>query len=103
MLLKGEKIPVNSAHHQAIKNLGDGFEAIATSSDGTIIEAIRHKEAPIIGVQWHPERMCFAKKREDTIDGKEIIKCFLDCANNFDLTMVAQCGKLIEKSGNFIF
>lgn len=75
--LYGEKFPVNSAHHQGIKKLGDGFEVIATAHDGKTIEAIRHKEMPIIGVQWHPERMCFDKKREDTVDGKEIIKYFL--------------------------
>ena len=45
----------NSFHHQSVNKLGNGFEIIGTASDG-IVEAIRHTEFPIFGVQWHPER-----------------------------------------------
>ena len=34
--------------------------------------------AIVIGVQWHPERMCAGQKREDTIDGIGIFKYFID-------------------------
>lgn len=67
---------VNSSHHQAIKDTGEGFDVVATA-DYTTIEGIVHKELPIFGVQWHPERMCFANKREDTVDGSEIFKFFI--------------------------
>lgn len=52
----GENFLVNSFHHQSIHRLGDGLEAIALTEDN-IVEGIVHKELPILGVQWHPERM----------------------------------------------
>ncbi len=50
-----KEFETNSYHHQALKDLADGIEVIATSKDDNIIEAIIHKELPIIGLQWHPE------------------------------------------------
>jgi len=48
-------ICVNSAHHQAIKELGMNLRATAISSDG-LIEAIEsEKHTWVMGVQWHPE------------------------------------------------
>jgi putative glutamine amidotransferase len=46
---------VNSSHHQAIKQIADGFRMNATSSD-RVIEGIEHPDHPfLLGVQWHPE------------------------------------------------
>ena len=49
------RLPVNSAHHQAVNRVGPGVTVSATAPDG-VIEAI---EAPsrrfCLGVQWHPE------------------------------------------------
>lgn len=47
-------INVNSYHHQAIKDLADNLEVVATHNDGTI-EMVVHKSLPIFAVQWHPE------------------------------------------------
>ena len=54
-ILQTEEIPVNSYHHQAVKNVAEGFNVAAVSKDGTIeaIESVNHSF--IIGVQWHPE------------------------------------------------
>lgn len=54
---KGQ-LMVNSTHHQAVKGVGEGLVASATSPDG-IIEAIEGtaKDNFILGVQWHPELM----------------------------------------------
>lgn len=47
-------IEVSSYHHQAIDRLGAGLIVTATSADG-VIEAVEHRRADIVAVQWHPE------------------------------------------------
>ena len=75
--LYGEKFFVNSSHHQGAKRLGDGLAATAFWQ-GEYIEAFEHTKYPMFGVQWHPERMCFKHKREDTVSGDLVLKYFLD-------------------------
>jgi len=49
------EIPVNSAHHQAVKAPGPGLLVDATAPDG-VIEGIEDPRRRFcIGVQWHPE------------------------------------------------
>ena len=52
-----EVLPVNSFHHQAVKEAASGFAVSALSPDGLIeaVESTQHKS--MIGVQWHPECM----------------------------------------------
>lgn len=50
--LFGEKLEVNSLHHQAIDRPAEGFTITAMSEDG-VIEAFEKDK--IIAVQWHPE------------------------------------------------
>lgn len=82
--LYGEEFTVNSAHHQAVKNLGRDLEVVATALDGNdTIEAIRHKTLPIFAVQFHPERMCFSARRGDTVDGATLFRKFIEvCMEN---------------------
>lgn len=47
---------VNSLHHQAVENPGNGFIISAKAKDG-IIEAIESKKGFAIGVQWHAENL----------------------------------------------
>lgn len=75
--LYGETFQTNSSHHQAVKELGKGLCATALWED-KYIEAIEHTSLPIIGVQWHPERMCFDRSREDTVSGADILRYFID-------------------------
>ena len=54
-IISTNDIMVNSAHHQAIKNPGNGLIVNALSEDG-IIEGIEDPTKNFcIGVQWHPE------------------------------------------------
>lgn len=64
----GREFVTNSCHHQGIHQLGTGLIPIQYSDDG-VLEGIIHESLPILGVQWHPERMCGALRREDTVDG----------------------------------
>lgn len=46
---------VNSAHHQAVKSIGEGVVVNAYATDG-LIEGIEHPAYKFcLGVQWHPE------------------------------------------------
>jgi putative glutamine amidotransferase len=56
-ILGATEVMTNSFHHQAVKQVGEGFVAVACTAD-KVIEAIEnpsHRFA--IGVQWHPEGM----------------------------------------------
>ena len=57
LLALPEEFTTNSYHHQALKQVAEGLEVIALSKDDKVIEAIVHKELPIIATQWHPEMM----------------------------------------------
>jgi putative glutamine amidotransferase len=51
------QIPVNSFHHQAVKDVASGLVATGWSEDG-LIEVIEHPGSSFaLGVQWHPELM----------------------------------------------
>ena len=65
----GARASVNSSHHQGAGRLGRGLSATAFAPDG-VVEAVEHGSLPILGVQFHPERMAFAHARPDTADGR---------------------------------
>ncbi len=75
--LYGLDFKVNSFHHQAVNRLGRGLKATMWSADATVIEGFEHESLPVFGVQWHPERMCFSKHRDDTVDGTAIFAHFM--------------------------
>jgi putative glutamine amidotransferase len=75
-------INVNTMHHQAVKDVGEGLIVTAVAPDG-VIEAIeRPGDTFVLGVQWHPERLitysehnallnmfveeCISKKQKET-------------------------------------
>lgn len=62
-IVKNERLPVNSRHHQAIKALAPGLVVSALSEDG-LIEGIEHEDHyPGLAFQWHPENL--SKKDPD--------------------------------------
>ena len=64
-IFSAETLPVNSFHHQAVREPGPHLHVTAQSPDGIIeaIESTEHKS--IIGVQWHPE--CFILRGDETM------------------------------------
>ena len=54
-LVDAEQLPVNSMHHQGVKELGEGLVASARAADG-LIEAVESSNGHwMVAVQWHPE------------------------------------------------
>ena len=54
-IIPENNIPVNSVHHQAIKDIAPSLEAMAISEDG-LIESVYDPSQPFfMGFQWHPE------------------------------------------------
>ncbi len=68
----GGEIRVNSAHHQAVRQVGAGLRIGARAPDG-VIEAIETTDASwfCIGVQWHPE-----SETASALD-TQLFECFL--------------------------
>lgn len=71
--LYGRAATVNSAHHQAIGRLGRGLTAVQHCPLDGCIEALSHKSLPVIGVQWHPERI--DEDRSHT-NGRQVLAYF---------------------------
>lgn len=74
--LYGRTFHVNSAHHQGCGMPGRGIVYEQFSEDG-VVEGLSHKSLPILGVQWHPERMCFPPTDDVLVDGILIMAYFL--------------------------
>jgi putative glutamine amidotransferase len=68
----GGEIRVNSAHHQAVRQVGAGLRVGATAPDG-VIEAIESVDPNwfCIGVQWHPE-----SETASALD-MQLLECFI--------------------------
>ena len=54
--LYGPRAVVNSNHHQAVDRLGEGLRASAWA-EGGFPEGLEHEDLPVVGVQFHPERL----------------------------------------------
>jgi len=58
-IIRRRLIRVNSLHHQAVDQPGDGLRAVGHDRD-EIVQAIESESGrPIIGVQWHPEYLLY--------------------------------------------
>jgi len=73
-MMGGTEFAVNSLHHQAVKDLGEGLRVTATAPDG-VIEAL---EMPgkrfVVSVQWHPEWL------QEYEPMRRIFKAFVDAS-----------------------
>jgi putative glutamine amidotransferase len=76
-IIRAGNLNVNSSHHQAIRNVGEGFRVTAYAPDG-IVEGIEDPGHPFyIGVQWHPEDM----KGENS--ASSLFGAFVDAARKY--------------------
>lgn len=53
--LDGERVEVNSYHGLAARAVAGDLEAWGVADDG-VVEAVRHRHRPSVGIMWHPER-----------------------------------------------
>lgn len=54
--LYGDRLAINSLHHQTIERVADGWRVAAVSGDGEV-EALEWPGHDVLAVQWHPELM----------------------------------------------
>ena len=72
---------INSIHHQAIKDLGRELNIEAVAVPDGLIEAVRWRGSSyVFGMQWHPEFMAQRQLHPDQLDGRPILREFLDAA-----------------------
>ena len=73
----GERLRVNSFHHQAINELGKGLRPVAWAED-KVIEAVEMPGARgfVLAVQWHPEELV-----EDDPAALRLFRSLVDAAS----------------------
>jgi putative glutamine amidotransferase len=67
-----EGAPVNSRHHQGLKELAPGLAALAASPDDLVEAFERPGDGFFAAVQWHPENLVAERKQ------KALFEAFLD-------------------------
>lgn len=72
--LCGGSASVNSAHHQSIGRPGQGLKVIQYCTLDRCPEAMAHENLPLLGVQWHPERL---DPERSTLSGEDLLAYFV--------------------------
>lgn len=76
-LLGCTRLGVNSYHHQAVREVAPGLEAVAWATDG-LVEALRDPTQEfLLAVQWHPELSWRVDPRQ-----KHLVAAFVAAARN---------------------
>lgn len=76
-ILREYELNVNSSHHQAVGNVGEGLRVTAHAPDG-VVEGLEDPKHPFyVGVQWHPEDM----SGEDS--ASKLFGAFLEAAREY--------------------
>jgi putative glutamine amidotransferase len=74
-LVKAPSLPVNSLHHQAVKDVAPGLTITAQAPDG-IVEAVEAEGHPFaLGVQWHPEELAVHDDRAQRLFAALVEAC----------------------------
>lgn len=89
-ILRELELNVNSSHHQAVGNVGEGLRVTAHAPDG-IIEGLEDPKHPFyVGVQWHPEDMA----GEDS--AAKLFGAFLEAAREYATRRHRVVGELLH-------
>ena len=75
-LLGKDTLEVNSLHHQAVDEVGNGLLVSARAADG-VVEALElpHREGFALAVQWHPEMLV-----DSYADHRQLLEAFVATA-----------------------
>ena len=77
-LLQTDVLPVNSYHHQAVRDLAPALRPMALSPDG-LVEALWHPDMRFLwAVQWHPE---FAWRTSEA--ARKVFEAFVKACDKF--------------------
>ncbi|HIW81168.1 MAG TPA: gamma-glutamyl-gamma-aminobutyrate hydrolase family protein [Candidatus Acetatifactor stercoripullorum] len=87
--LYGREAFVNSAHHQGLGRLGAGLNAIQWCPSDGCVEAIVHDALPVLGLQWHPERLDAGRT---TLSGTPILDLLSSWVCAFHALSPEHCG-----------
>lgn len=77
--LIGEASEVNTRHHQGVGRIGEGLQADAVWNGGedAVVEAISHQCDPVLGLQWHPEKMYLYGDEGHRADAERLLRWWL--------------------------
>lgn len=75
-------VDVNSVHHQAVGDLGEGLSVSAVADDGVIEAVEMYDRQFVLGVQWHPENLAFGEDARWMC----LFDRFVDAARQYELT-----------------
>lgn len=74
-ILEQTTLPVNSLHHQALKDVAPGLRVVAHAPDN-VIEAVEANGHPFaLGVQWHPEELASSDTRAQQLFSALVKAC----------------------------
>ena len=87
--LYGREAVVNSAHHQGIGIPGSGLQAVQWCGADGCVEAMVHDTLPILGLQWHPERL---DSRKTAMSGTPLLSFFSSLIQNASIASARENG-----------
>ena len=76
-------LTINSSHHQAVDQPGDGLRVAARAAGDGVVEALETLDPAgqfVLGVQWHPERSF-----QTDAPSRAIFASFLEAARHWHL------------------
>lgn len=75
-------LTVNTSHHQAVDQAGDGLRVVAWSTEDAVIEALESTSPDhfVVAVQWHPERLVDDSDEAVSEPSRALFRAFVEAA-----------------------